>query len=347
MPGSLSALPVLELEGLSKSFGPVRAVLDVSFQVRAGTAFGVIGPNGAGKTTTLRMILNILEPDAGRVLFLGRPARELPRRSFGYLPEEHGLYPRMPVREQLAFFGRLAGLPPGEAQRRADAWIERLGLEPWANKPAQTLSKGNAQKAQLATALLHEPELIILDEPFSGLDPVNVDLLKSVIREQVAAGRTLLFSSHRMEHVEELCEGVCLIAAGRAVLAGPVRRVKEADGRRTLRLAFAEAGEDGEPVQGGRGRALYEAVARELGLSVSRRGVDYWEYLLEPGRPVEPGPLLDRIRTFGTPLRFEIGLPSLERIYIDRVESLQAEPGESPAPAPARAGVRRGKEAGA
>ncbi|MBX5465349.1 MAG: ATP-binding cassette domain-containing protein, partial [Clostridia bacterium] len=233
------------MEGLRKSFGPVRAVREVSFQVPAGTAFGIIGPNGAGKTTTLRIVLNILSPDAGRVLFRGRPAGELPARLLGYLPEEHGLYPRMRVREQFLFFGELAGLPRAEALRRADAWIDRLGLGPWAEKPAQALSKGNAQKAQLAAALLHEPELIVLDEPFAGLDPVNVDLLKGVIREQVEAGRTLLFSSHRMEHVEELCQGVCLIAGGRSILSGPVARVKAADGRRTLRLAFAEEGEGG------------------------------------------------------------------------------------------------------
>ncbi|MDI3298006.1 MAG: ATP-binding cassette domain-containing protein [Bacillota bacterium] len=330
----MAAPPTLEVEGLRKSFGPVQAVREVGFRVDAGTAFGVIGPNGAGKTTTLRMILNILTPDAGRALFRGRPTSELPPRLFGYLPEEHGLYPRMRVREQLVFFGQLAGLGGGEARRRADAWIERLALGPWADKPAQALSKGNAQKAQLATALLHEPELIVLDEPFAGLDPVNVDLLKSVIREQVEAGRTLLFSSHRMEHVEELCEGVCLIAGGRALLAGPIGEVKRADGRRTLRLAFARAGDEpagGEPAADGRANELYEAVARELQLTVARRGVDFWEYLIEPGRRVEPGPLLERIRSFGTPLRFEIGLPSLERIYIDRVEGLREQPDEAAA----------------
>ena len=228
----------LRVEGVRKRFGATLALDGLDLEVPAGASYGLIGPNGAGKTTTMRLILSILTPDAGTIAWRGRPLRAWPRQTFGYLPEERGLYPRMVVREQMAFFGELRGLRAEEARRRADAWIERLALSPHAAKKASELSKGNGQKVQLAIALLAEPDLAVLDEPFSGLDPVNVRLMKDVIREALAQGRTLLFSSHSMEHVEDLCRGVCLIDGGRALRAGSVGAVRAEGGRRVLQVGF-------------------------------------------------------------------------------------------------------------
>jgi ABC-2 type transport system ATP-binding protein len=210
----------LVLSDVARSFGSVAAVRDISFSVPAGTTFGLLGPNGAGKTTTMRMILGILVPDRGSVRWDDAPVDLRVRRQFGYLPEERGLYGKLKVREQIAYFGRLHGVRPPNDVRRADMWIERLGLTEYANRPCGELSKGNQQKVQIACAALHEPALLVLDEPFSGLDPVNADVLLACLRELQRGGTSLILSSHHMWQIEDLCEEFCIIAQGAVRAAG-------------------------------------------------------------------------------------------------------------------------------
>jgi ABC-2 type transport system ATP-binding protein len=228
----------LVFDGLRKRFGQVQALDGLSFDVPAGALFGFLGSNGAGKTTTMRIVLGVLRPDEGRVLWAGRPATSLPRRTWGYLPEERGLYPKMTVLDQLVFFGRLHGLPADRARREATAWLRRFRVADLADRPAEELSKGNQQKIQLVAAILHDPPVLLLDEPFTGLDPVNVVLLREAILELRDRGKTIVFSTHQLETVESLCEAVAIIDRGRLVVGGPIREVKRSIGRRTVRLGF-------------------------------------------------------------------------------------------------------------
>jgi ABC-2 type transport system ATP-binding protein len=216
----------LVLSGVARSFGNVTAVRDVSFEVSAGTTFGLLGPNGAGKTTTMRMILGILPPDRGTVRWNGEPVDLAVRRRFGYLPEERGLYAKLKVRDHIAYFGRLHGIAPPANKAGADRWIERLGLGEYANRPCGELSKGNQQKVQIACAALHKPELLILDEPFSGLDPINAETLLGALRELKAGGATLILSSHQMWQIEDLCERFCIIADGTVQVAGTLAELR-------------------------------------------------------------------------------------------------------------------------
>ena len=216
----------LVLSEVARSFGSVAAVRDISFSVPAGTTFGLLGPNGAGKTTTMRMILGILVPDRGTVRWDGTPVDLRVRRQFGYLPEERGLYGKLKVREQIAYFGRLHGVRPPNDVRRADLWIDRLGLTEYADRPCGELSKGNQQKVQIACAALHEPALLVLDEPFSGLDPVNADVLLACLRELQRGGTSLILSSHQMWQIEDLCEQFCIIAQGAVCAAGTLDELR-------------------------------------------------------------------------------------------------------------------------
>ncbi|HTW84169.1 MAG TPA: ATP-binding cassette domain-containing protein [Candidatus Sulfotelmatobacter sp.] len=216
----------LVLSGVARSFGSVAAVRDVSFTVPSGITFGLLGPNGAGKTTTMRMILGILIPDRGTVSWDGRAVDLRVRRQFGYLPEERGLYAKLKVRDQIAYFGRLHGVMPPYDARRAEAWIERLGLQAYADRPCGELSKGNQQKVQVACAALHQPSLLVLDEPFSGLDPVNADMLLATLRELQREGTSLILSSHQMWQIEDLCEQFCIIAEGTVRAAGTLTELR-------------------------------------------------------------------------------------------------------------------------
>ncbi len=231
---------MLSVENISKSFGETTAVEEVSFAVEKGALFGLLGANGAGKTTTVRMILDIIAPDSGRLTWSGTPVSGLPRRAFGYLPEERGLYPEMTVAEQLRFFAEIRGLPRSEAVVKASSWLERLDITHYREKEVRELSKGNQQKVQFIASVLHEPELMVLDEPFSGLDPVNNELLKEAILDLNARGTTVLLSTHDMERAEELCEGVALVHDARLAFAGPIEALRERhrDGA-TLRLDFS------------------------------------------------------------------------------------------------------------
>jgi ABC-2 type transport system ATP-binding protein len=226
----------LELRDVRKRYGDFEAVRGLSFAVPPGTAFGLLGPNGAGKTTTIRMIMDIVAPDSGAVLFYGRPRRPDDLHNVGYLPEERGLYRKMGVLDHLVFLGELHGLKRADAAARSRRWLERLELGDWAKKKVEELSKGMQQKIQLAGTLLHEPELLILDEPFSGLDPVNQVLFKDVLAQHVAAGRTLLLSTHVMEQAEKLCDHIALIVRGRVVLEGSLAGIKRRMGANSFWL---------------------------------------------------------------------------------------------------------------
>lgn len=212
----------LEVEGLSKTFGGKPAVRDVSFKARKGELTGFLGPNGAGKTTTLRMSLGVIVPDEGSVKLFGETPNPKSMDRVGFLPEERGVYRKMTAEAVIVFFARLKGLSAGEARRRALVYLERFGLKDAAQKKIKELSKGMAQKIQIISAIIHEPDFIILDEPFSGLDPVNQAMLEQVIREQAQAGRTVLFSTHVMEHAERLCDRIVLMARGQKVFDGRV-----------------------------------------------------------------------------------------------------------------------------
>jgi ABC-2 type transport system ATP-binding protein len=225
---------VLELRDLARRFGDVVALDGISFAVEAGQMFGFVGPNGAGKTTAMRIILGVLAADRGEVRFDGRPVTFETRSRFGYMPEERGLYPKMRVRDQLVYLAQLHGRDAASAGRAADRWIERLGLSERAADRVEQLSLGNQQRVQLAAALVHDPDLLVLDEPFSGLDPVGVDVLSGVLADYAADGVPVVFSSHQLELVERLCDAVAIVKDGRLVASGSVDELHDrgADSRR-------------------------------------------------------------------------------------------------------------------
>jgi ABC-2 type transport system ATP-binding protein len=232
---------VLEFDGLRKSFGTNQVLDGVSFAVAPGSMFGFCGSNGAGKTTTMRIAMGLVRPDAGEVRWQGRPLGQEVRRRIGYMPEERGLYPKMKVVEQVAYFARLHGLDAAVAARAADEWVERLGLGERRGDAVEKLSLGNQQRVQLAAALVSRPEVLILDEPFSGLDPVGVDSLAAALLEQRRAGVPVVFSSHQLDLVERLCDSVGILARGRMVATGTVEELKRREARRLLRVVVPDA----------------------------------------------------------------------------------------------------------
>jgi ABC-2 type transport system ATP-binding protein len=232
---------MLELDGLTKRYGETLALSDLTFSVRPGEMFGFVGANGAGKTTAMRITLGVLAPDAGEVRWQGRPVTFETRRRFGYMPEERGLYPKMRVVEHLVYLARLHGLDPAAATRSATALTERLGLAERRADAIEKLSLGNQQRVQLAAALVHEPEVLVLDEPFSGLDPVGVDALAGVLLDRARAGVPVVFSSHQLDLVERLCDSIGIINAGRMVATGTVAELRAREGRRQLRVVVAGA----------------------------------------------------------------------------------------------------------
>jgi len=216
----------LQLEDVSKVYGDKTAVDRLSIEVRSGEIFGLLGANGAGKTTTMRMVLGLIYPDEGRILYDGQPYSQSLVRSFGYLPEERGLYPKIRVSDQLIYLAGLKGMGRREADAALKEWLERFGVPEYYNKRVEELSKGNQQKIQFIAAILHRPKYLVLDEAFSGLDPVNVELLKTTVKELRDNGSTILFSTHRMEHVEELCQNICILHKSRTVLKGNLLQIK-------------------------------------------------------------------------------------------------------------------------
>ena len=291
----------VRLRGVEKRYGGTVAVEDFSFDLPVGTICGLLGPNGAGKTTIIRIILDIVGPDAGIVQVLGRPVDPDVRDRVGYLPEERGMYQRMRVADHLAFFGQLTGLRPSEARRDALAWLERLELAHRAEDRVETLSKGMQQKVQFIATVLHRPDLLILDEPFSGLDPINVDLLRQIVLERKRDGATVLFSTHAIEDAEKICERVCMIAGARKVLDGSLREVKQAAGRRHLILSY-----EGDP-------GFLSDPAVESATDHGR----WVEIRLTPGG--DPQAILRRALDTDVRIeRFELAEPSLREIFLER-----------------------------
>lgn len=233
---------MLSIEDLYKSFGEIRALDGCSFQLARGQILGFLGPNGSGKTTAMRTVFRLLRPDSGSVTWEGKPIEPADLLRFGYMPEQRGLYPKMRVGDQLTYYGRLHGQSKSEARESAEKWLNRFGLGERTDDPVEALSHGNQQRVQLAAALVHDPELLVLDEPFGGLDPIAVDTMSEVLREQAAAGKAVVFSSHQLDLVEDLCEEVAIINAGRVVLSGNVERLKDSAPIRHLELEV-----DGDP----------------------------------------------------------------------------------------------------
>jgi ABC-2 type transport system ATP-binding protein len=299
-----SAGPVtLLLDGVTKRFGDFTAVDALSLSVRPGRIFGLIGPNGAGKTTTIRMIVGITEPDEGHVKLFGHAVGPDTQNRIGYLPEERGLYRKMRVGEQLRFFGELKGMHGRASEEAAQRWLTRLKLQDHWGSRTETLSKGMQQKIQFIATVMHEPDLLILDELFSGLDPVNVELMKEVVLELKAAGRTIVFSTHMMEHAEKLCDDICLINRSRKVLEGTLREVKRGFGAGVVALRAEGAG------------GVLEDPALVRGV---RAGADFSEVLLAEG--ADPQDLLRRLLGAGGRVsKFELVEPSLHDIFIAKV----------------------------
>jgi ABC-2 type transport system ATP-binding protein len=305
----------LAVHGVVKKFGNHVAVAGISFEVPAGVIYGILGPNGAGKSTTLRMINDIIAPDAGEISILGglRPGSDAARR-IGYLPEERGLYPKMRVVDMITFMGELRGLSAGDAKQRAGQWLERLGLSQWAKNKVADLSKGMQQKVQFATALIHEPALVILDEPWSGLDPINADVLAEVVEEIRAAGRTVLFSTHGMEQAEKVCDAVCIIARGQKVLDGRLKDIKRTSAAEGLvALGFAD---DAAKAKAQSVLADHSLVA---GQRPPRHG-DVADAEIKLADGVDAQRLLAVLVGAGVAVRrFEVVTPSLHQIFVDRV----------------------------
>jgi ABC-2 type transport system ATP-binding protein len=295
----------LVLDQLTKRFGSTLALDGISFSVEPGEVFGFLGGNGAGKTTTMRIILDIIRADSGSSTWKGTRTADVPRRTWGYLPEERGLYPRMEVLEQLVFFGDLYHIGRREAARRGREWLARFGVPEYEHRRAEELSKGNQQKIQFIAAVLHEPDVLLMDEPFVGLDPVNVAILKEAFLEMRDRGTTIVFSTHQMDMVEELCHSVVLIDKGRVVLGGPVREVRRSTGRQVIRLAV-----DGDTEM--------PWLAEIPGVRVVRPGQDYSE--LDVDRSVDPETVLRAALDRGARVtQFLIDDPSIEEIFIEKV----------------------------
>ncbi len=294
-------MPVVELTAVTKRYENKLAVDALSLRIEAGQMFGLLGPNGAGKTSSIRMIMGITIPDSGEVRLFDTPFERKTLERVGYLPEERGLFKKMKVIDQLVFFGELHGLAPEEAKRRAVDWAKRMEIAESLPKKTEELSKGMQQKIQFIASLLHDPGLIIMDEPFSGLDPVNAVLLEKTLLELRDDGKAIIFSTHRMDQVEKLCDSICLINQGKAVLAGKVREIKSRYPRNRVIVEFE-----------GSDRFLASAEIAEW-----KNYSGHAEIQLKPGADAQK--LLHEAAATATIFRFEMVEPSLEEIFIQTV----------------------------
>ena len=242
--------PILTLHAVSKSYGQVKAADQVSLEVPRGTIYGLLGPNGAGKTTTIRCLMNIILPDAGEVLFAGKQLDSSLRDRIGYLPEERGLYRKMTCLEQLVYLAQLKSMPRGNAVKQALQWLERLDLTSWRQRKVDTLSKGMQQKIQFAATFIFEPDLVILDEPFAGLDPLNIELLREIILQEKKRGTTILFSTHMLAEAEQICDAICLIEGGQKILDGTLDVIRRDFPLQSIQLAYADESRPPEELPG-------------------------------------------------------------------------------------------------
>jgi len=292
----------VELKAVRKCYDEFVAVDNISFSIQPGKIYGLLGPNGAGKTSTLRMIIGITVPDSGQITVFGEPLKREHKDRFGYLPEERGLYKKMKVLDHVLFLAQLKGLSGAEALKRARTWFDRFELSAWTGKKVEELSKGMQQKVQFISAILHDPELIVMDEPFSGLDPASTVLLKDVLLELAKSGKTILFSTHGMDQAEKLCHSICLVNHGRAVLEGDLNQIKASYGNCNVQIKY-----DGDA------RFLQESRLVE---SFNDYG-NYVEVRLAPGADTQE---LLKLASAGARLsKFEVMEPSLEEIFIDAV----------------------------
>jgi len=297
----------IELEKVRKSYDHFVAVDDLSFKIEQGSVFGLLGPNGAGKTSTIRMMIGITAPDSGTVRVFGRPFDRKCLEKVGYLPEERGLYRRMKMLDQLIFLAELHNMDAVAARQKAIEWCERLEISEKLGSKVEELSKGMQQKIQFIAALLHDPDFIIMDEPFAGLDPVNVNLLKDVLLEMKKKGKTILFSTHRMDQVEKLCDSICLINRGKAVIQGDLKRVKAQYGKNNVQIGYEGNG---------------DFLQRNALVSSFNDYGNYVEVRLAPG--ADPQQLLRMVADHSRVNRFELMEPSLEEIFIEMVGKTHA-----------------------
>jgi ABC-2 type transport system ATP-binding protein len=298
----------LKLSGVTKRFDEFTAVNNLTLQVRPGRIFGLIGPNGAGKTTTIRMIVNITAPDEGTIELFGQPINAELQDRIGYLPEERGLYKKMKIVDQLRFFGELKNVKGKESDDAINRWLTRVKLADWKNKKAMELSKGMQQKIQFIAAVMHDPDLMILDEPFSGLDPVNQELLKEIVLELKAEGKTIIFSTHQMELAERICDDICMINRSNKVLDGTLREIKRSFGRNSVALRLE-----------GDGQSVLDD--RTLVTKVEQHS-DEMEALLAEGADAQE--LLRRLIASGARVaKFEMVEPSLNDIFIEKVGEVE------------------------
>jgi ABC-2 type transport system ATP-binding protein len=294
----------LVVEDVSKQYGDKTAVNRIQLRVKQGEIYGLLGANGAGKTTTMRMVLGLIYPDQGHILWNGQGYREELRSLMGYLPEERGLYPKVKISEQIIYLAELRGVKRSEADRSLKMWLERFEVPDYYNRKVEELSKGNQQKIQFIAAVIHNPEILILDEAFSGLDPVNVELLKKTVKSLRDEGKTILFSSHRMDHVEELCENICILHRSNTILQGSLKDIKASFPKERVILETATSVDGLEELQG---------------VTSVNKGLNGYE--LRIGQPEAAQRILQFAMERSAVQRFQIMEPTLNEIFIQKVGS--------------------------
>ncbi len=289
---------ILELRNIEKSFGEKQVLQGISLKAEGGQAFGLLGRNGAGKTTTIRILMDVFPPNRGEILLDGRPI-DYHKVSLGYLPEERGLYPKKPIGQQLVYFAQLKGMKHSEAVTATRRWLERLGMGEYEKKRLDTLSKGNQQKIQLITALAHNPDIIVLDEPFSGLDPVNAGLLKDVVKEQIQQGKIVLFSSHQMNYIEEFCQNIAILNQGKIAISGNLEHIKRSYPRDRLTIFSPQ----------------YQEILSHLGSRCQL--IQPGELLLHLDRPDQKQEVMGNLVTHYDIDRVQVYEPSLNDIFVE------------------------------